>query len=275
MPAEAMRVAYGTVADHDHHETPTWHPEARPRLLAVEAGVRNAGLGDLLVPIAARDASDEELARAHALTYVHDLVAMADAGGRRKPYVFAFQLLLFAGCAALWWAYPHRPDLARSISWAVVVATVGAEMSIVFNNAQLPDIVRPERMGRLSGFGWGLGYVGGLIALGGVLAVQFSRGNDPTYALERLTGPASSLWLLVFVLPMFLFSGTFYSLSVYPRWLQIVVECLPLQHGIELLRDLNAGEFDWGLVGHASYFVGMAAVGLTVTARRLERLLLR
>lgn len=134
------------------------------------------------------------------------LGAMADAGGRRKPYVFAFQLLMFVGCAALWWAYPHRPDLARPIGWAVVVATVGAEMSIVFNNAQLPDIVRPERMGRLSGFAWGLGYVGGLIALGAVLAVQFTRGPDPTFALERLTGPGSSLWLLVFVLPMFLFT---------------------------------------------------------------------
>ena len=37
------------------------------------------------------------------------LGAMADAGGRRKPYVFVFQLLLFVGCAALWWAYPNRP----------------------------------------------------------------------------------------------------------------------------------------------------------------------
>jgi UMF1 family MFS transporter len=134
------------------------------------------------------------------------LGAMADAGGRRKPYIFAFQLLLFAGCAALWWAYPNRPDLARPISWAVVAATVGAEMSIVFNNAQLPNIVRPERMGWLSGFGWGLGYCGGLIALGLVLAVQFSHGPDPTYTLERLVGPASSLWLAIFVLPMFLFT---------------------------------------------------------------------
>ena len=56
------------------------------------------------------------------------LGAMADAGGRRKPYVFAFQLLLFAGCACLWWAYPHRPDLAGPIGWAVIAATVGAEM---------------------------------------------------------------------------------------------------------------------------------------------------
>ena len=76
-------------------------------------------------------------------------------------------------------------------------------------------------------------------------------------------------------LPLFLFSGTFYGLDVYPRWLQLVVECLPLQHGIQLLRGLNSGVFSWGLLGHASYFVVMAAFGLVVTARRLERLLLR
>jgi UMF1 family MFS transporter len=134
------------------------------------------------------------------------LGAMADAGGRRKPYILLFQLLLATGCAALWWAYPNRPDLAWPIAGAVILATVGAEMSIVFNNAQLPNIVRPERMGWLSGFGWGLGYVGGLIALGIVLTAHFTLGEDPRYTQERLTGPASALWLAVFVLPMFLFT---------------------------------------------------------------------
>ncbi|TAJ81645.1 MFS transporter [Reyranella sp.] len=147
------------------------------------------------------------------------LGAMADAGGRRKPYIFAFQLLLAAGCAGLWWAYPDRPDLIMPISWAVIAATVGAEMSIVFNNAQLPNIVRPQRMGWLSGFGWGLGYCGGLISLFIVLAVSMPSmfglgtgdqplfGLDPkTHELERLVGPASALWLAVFVLPMFLFT---------------------------------------------------------------------
>ncbi len=148
------------------------------------------------------------------------LGAMADAGGRRKPYIFVFQLLLAVGCAALWWAYPGRPDLIGPISWAVVAATVGAEMSIVFNNAQLPQIVSPARMGRLSGFGWGLGYCGGLVSLFAVLAVSMpalfglAATNDRplfgldagTHELERLTGPASALWLIVFVLPMFLFT---------------------------------------------------------------------
>ena len=100
------------------------------------------------------------------------LGAMADAGGKRKPYIFTFQLLVGLGCAALWWAHPGRPDLIGPISVAVIVATIGAEMSIVFNNAQLPHIVRHERMGWLSGFGWGLGYCGGLVALFIVLAVN-------------------------------------------------------------------------------------------------------
>jgi lipooligosaccharide transport system permease protein len=76
------------------------------------------------------------------------------------------------------------------------------------------------------------------------------------------------------VLPMFLFSGTFYGLSVYPTWLRIVVECLPLQHGIELMRGLNAGVLDLSMLGHVLYFVVLAAVGLVVTTRRLDRLLL-
>jgi lipooligosaccharide transport system permease protein len=79
----------------------------------------------------------------------------------------------------------------------------------------------------------------------------------------------------VAILPMFLFSGTFYSLDVYPVWLRIVVESLPLHHGIALLRGLNSGVVDWAMVGHALYFVVMVAVGLAVTARRLDRLLLR
>ena len=69
---------------------------------------------------------------------------MADAGGRRKPYIFFFQCLVAVGCFTLWWAYPHRPDLVSLISWAVVVATIGAEMSIVFNNRCCPPSCGPS-----------------------------------------------------------------------------------------------------------------------------------
>ena len=78
------------------------------------------------------------------------------------------------------------------------------------------------------------------------------------------------------ILPMFLFSTTFYPLSVYPQALQLVVRLTPLYHAIELVRPLTTGAgIGPGLLGHALYFVGMAALGLAVTARRLEKLLLK
>ncbi len=163
-----------------------------------------------------------QIAAAQVQTYAGIIIAVlspilgsiADAGGPRKPWVLAFQALTVVGCFMLWWAYPNRPDLLGFTMLALVIATIGAEFSIVFNNAQLPSLVPPQRMGRLSGLGWGLGYVGGLIALFVVLLVSgLANGGQPlfglskeTYEVERLTGPASALWLIVFVLPMFLFT---------------------------------------------------------------------
>jgi lipooligosaccharide transport system permease protein len=77
------------------------------------------------------------------------------------------------------------------------------------------------------------------------------------------------------VLPMFLFSATFFPLSVYPPALRLVVECLPLYHAVELMRGLTAGTPDAAMLGHVGYFLVMIAVGLVVTARRLDVLLLR
>jgi len=77
------------------------------------------------------------------------------------------------------------------------------------------------------------------------------------------------------LLPMFLFSTTFYPLEVYPRAIQLVVEALPLYHAIELMRGLTTGMVHTGMLGHTAYFVVMAGVGIVVTARRLGALLLR
>ncbi len=77
------------------------------------------------------------------------------------------------------------------------------------------------------------------------------------------------------LLPMFLFSGTFYSLSVYPAWLRAIVEALPLYQGIAMMRALDAGVLDWALLGHAAYLAVLAAAGLIATSRRLRVLLLR
>jgi lipooligosaccharide transport system permease protein len=77
------------------------------------------------------------------------------------------------------------------------------------------------------------------------------------------------------IMPMFLFATTFYPLSVYPRWLQLVVEAMPLFHAVELMRGLTTGVVGWGLLGHLAYFLAMIAAGLVVAARRLDVLLLK
>lgn len=82
-------------------------------------------------------------------------------------------------------------------------------------------------------------------------------------------------WINTAILPMFLFSTTFYPLTVYPPAIQAVVRCLPLYQGIELMRGLCLGIVSWGLLWHVLYFLVMAAGGILLTSRRLDRLLLR
>jgi lipooligosaccharide transport system permease protein len=77
------------------------------------------------------------------------------------------------------------------------------------------------------------------------------------------------------ILPMFLFATTFYPLSVYPRWLQVAVEVMPLFHAVELMRGLTTGVIHAGLLGHLGYFLAMIVAGLVVAARRLDVLLLK
>jgi lipooligosaccharide transport system permease protein len=76
-------------------------------------------------------------------------------------------------------------------------------------------------------------------------------------------------------LPMFLLSATFYPLSVYPRPIQIVVECTPLYQGVALLRGLTLGVVGPGLLWHAAYLALMGLAGLWIAGRRISRLLLQ
>ena len=75
-------------------------------------------------------------------------------------------------------------------------------------------------------------------------------------------------------LPMFLFSATFYPLSVYPKAFQVLTQFSPLYHGVELVRALTLGAFDWTIAGHIAFLVAMGLAGLTIANRRLEKLLL-
>ncbi len=81
-------------------------------------------------------------------------------------------------------------------------------------------------------------------------------------------------WIGLFILPMFLFSGTFYPLSVYPEPIQWLIQVLPLWHGVELLRNLSVGAIDWVTAGHALYYLVLAVVGTWVAGLRLRVLFL-
>jgi lipooligosaccharide transport system permease protein len=76
------------------------------------------------------------------------------------------------------------------------------------------------------------------------------------------------------LIPLFLYSATFYPLSVYPGWLQAVVRCTPLYQGVALLRGLDLGVVSWSLAGHAAYLAVAGCLGLAAATRRMAALLL-
>ena len=147
------------------------------------------------------------------------LGAIADASGRRKPWIAGFGALLVIGSSLMWFGKPGDPSVIPALLLAYAIATIGVEFATVFNNAMMPSLVPPDQIGRLSGTGWATGYVGGIISL--VLVLGFLAANpdtgrtlfgfmplfglDPvTHQGDRITGPLTAIWFIIFVTPMFL-----------------------------------------------------------------------
>jgi lipooligosaccharide transport system permease protein len=81
--------------------------------------------------------------------------------------------------------------------------------------------------------------------------------------------------LQLVLLPLFLFSATFYPISVYPEPIRIFVQLTPLYHGVDLLRSLATGTVGLGSLVHVAYLVVMGLIGLAIVSRRLDKLLLK
>jgi lipooligosaccharide transport system permease protein len=77
------------------------------------------------------------------------------------------------------------------------------------------------------------------------------------------------------ILPMFLFSGTFYPIDAYPEAIRVAVQLTPLYQGVDLLRSLAVGHLDGMLLVHVVYLAIMGIAGLWVVSRRLDKLLLK
>lgn len=143
------------------------------------------------------------------------LGAVADNSGSRKKWIFWLSMFCIIPCALLWFA---TPDSSAShilfVLGLVALANVGLELSQVFYNAMLPHVAPEGKMGRVSGWAWGLGYLGGLTALALTLFGFVGLGEVkpfialPTENFEhiRISGPFIALWFLIFMMPMLLFT---------------------------------------------------------------------
>ncbi len=139
------------------------------------------------------------------------LGAIADLLGRRKPWIASFTLLTALFTASLWWIKPS-PEfaVAGQILYAAAAAAFGCAM--IFYDAMLRSIAPPGYIGRVSGWGWALGYAGGLACLLAALA-GLVRADPLPFGLDagqaehiRATSLLVAAWFLIFSVPLFLFT---------------------------------------------------------------------
>ena len=147
--------------------------------------------------------------------------AIADAGGRRKPWIAVFAFLVAAPAALLWFAIPGGGLSLFVLGALIAITYVAYEFASVFYNAMLPSIVPHERVGSLSGLSLALGNAVGLVILIFMLIFFSLPGNvswsfipaHPIFGIdqaahepERLTGPISALSIFLLSIPLFIFT---------------------------------------------------------------------
>jgi len=202
--------------------------------------------------------------------------AMSDRLGRRKPWIIGIMALSVPSCIALWWAMPGaQGGLPVGLILAfIVILAMGFSCGEVFHNSMLPSIVSPRRLGSLSGLGLAVGNAGSLVALTAVLltiALPASKvinwsflpaqplfGLDPAlHEHERIAGVIAGLWLLVFHLPLLLWTPDRPSTGVTIK--RAVSEGLKqLWHTVQRARQLsNVGTY---LLARMLYTDGLVAI---------------
>ncbi|MDR2256662.1 MAG: MFS transporter [Arthrobacter sp.] len=132
----------------------------------------------------------------------------ADAGGRRKFWLAVHTGIIVVATAACFFVRPDHAYLWMGIIF-LCVATLGSELASVNYFAMLPQISSKETMGRVSGFGWAFGYLGGIVALAIVLfgfvqpLVPWAGSSDADGLNLRLVAVFCAVWTVIFCLPVF------------------------------------------------------------------------
>lgn len=227
------------------------------------------------------------------------LGSIADQSGSRKPWIAYFSLIKIVSLIGLWWAAPGSPILLPVIF--MVLASVAAEFSIVFNDSMMPRLVSKGEVGKLSNTAWGLGYLGGMIVL--IFVVLFLAaspdsgktllGIPPLFGLDvhqgedaRITGPISAVWYFIFILPMMFFTpdvkkGLPLGSAVSTGFRELGTTLSELRHRRGILRFLLArmlyqdgvngllilgGTFAAGMFGWVTMEIGLYGIILNVVA---------
>ncbi len=135
------------------------------------------------------------------------LGAVADAGGRRRGLLFFFTMVTACATALIWFI---QPGMVLPALLLIGLATIAFELGTVFYNAMLPGVARPEKLGRVSGIGWALGYGGGLLCLA-LCLVLLVQPNPALFGLDRgaaehvrATALLVGAWILLFCWPVLL-----------------------------------------------------------------------
>jgi lipooligosaccharide transport system permease protein len=113
-----------------------------------------------------------------------------------------------------------------------------------------------------------------VLAIPAVLLIAFGFASVGMAVTSYLKSFQQMDWINFVMLPMFLFSATFYPLSVYPEPIQWLIQALPLWHGVELVRGLTTGAIGAAMLIHVGYYVVMIAFGMFFTTKRLRALFL-
>jgi lipooligosaccharide transport system permease protein len=113
-----------------------------------------------------------------------------------------------------------------------------------------------------------------ILAIPAVLLIAFGFASVGMAVTSYMKAFQQMDWINIVMLPMFLFSATFYPITVYPEFIQWIVKALPLWHGVELVRGLTTGALSPEMWVHVAYFLVMIAIGLVFTTKRLRALFL-
>jgi MFS transporter, UMF1 family len=202
-----------------------------------------------------------------------------------------FSVIQIISLSLLWFAVPGSAFWLPML--LIVLATIAAEFSIVFNDSMMPSLIDKTEVGRMSNLAWGLGYLGGLIVLFAVLLLFSANpstgktlmGLTPLFGLNsaqgedaRITGPLSALWYFIFIIPLFIFTpdtskglllgesvssgltqlkNTFSELKNRKPMLRFLIARMVYQDGINGLLALGgtfaAGMFAWQTVEMGIY----------------------